>query len=223
MKKLYFLITALLLTFAASAQNIYTFDLSAIEATYTKTIDDVMVLDVSTTSSAVASPKISIPNPFLGKSFTEAEISFDVYNYYGNDSIKVLGALLSIFDGTLGRLYFSNGSYLGYNANGGWFDANVINFGLGTNFIDGTVWKNIKIQFTSTGYAVYVDDVLAYNQNSTDVTLAGTLTEYSNVITFLQNAATLAIGAGSWWSDNTRQDGTYFDAQFSYLKNIPFS
>ena len=51
---------------------------------------------------------------------------------------------------------------------------------------------------------MYVDDVLAFNQSSTDVTIAGTITDYSNVISFLQNASTLVIGTGSWWSDNTR-------------------
>jgi hypothetical protein len=197
-------------------------DISEIDTAYTETFGDDLVINVAKTASAVASPKLSYANPFKGLSFSEAQISFDVYTYLP-DSIKVLGSLLSIFDGSLGRMYFSNGSYLGYNAVGGWFDANLQNYAIDSNFIGTQTWKNIKLQFTANGYAMYVDDVLAYNQSSTDVTINGTLTDYSNVISFLQNASTLVIGTGSWWSDNTRDDGTYYDNQFSYLKNIKFT
>ena len=138
------------------------------------------------------------------------------------DSIKVLGSLLAFYDNTLGRMYFSNGSYLGYNANGGFFDANLKSYALDSNFIGTLTWKSVKLQFTGTGYALYVDDVLAYNQSSTDVTISGSVTNYNNVISFLQNADTLVIGTGSWWSDNTRDDGTYWDNQFSYIKNLSF-
>ncbi|MFA9390298.1 MAG: hypothetical protein ACERKD_10840 [Prolixibacteraceae bacterium] len=220
MKFFSFIMMACIFTMVVNAQT--TIDISALDAAYTKTVDDVLVIDVATASSTIAAPKLGFANPFKGVSFTEAEISFDVNNYHGVDSIKVLGALMSIFDPALGRLYFTNGSYLGYN-DGQFFDANLISYAVGTDFIGGNTWKSIKLQFTATGYAMYVDGTLAFDQSSTNVTIAGDLTDYGKLIAFLQNAETFAIGAGSWWSDNTRPDGTYWDAQFSYLKNIKFT
>jgi Carbohydrate family 9 binding domain-like/Secretion system C-terminal sorting domain/Fibronectin type III domain len=221
MRKFCFLVFALFASWAINAQTTV-IDIGAIDTAYTTTFNEDLVIDVATTTSKVASPKVSFTNPFKGLTFSDAQISFDVYTYHP-DSIKVLGCLLSIFDATLGRMYFSNGSYLGYNAVGGWFDANLKSYAVDSDFIGTGVWKNIKLQFTATGYAMYVDNVLAFDQSSTDVTIGGTLTEYSNVLSFLQNASTLVIGTGSWWSDNTRDDGTYWDCQFSYLKNIKFT
>lgn len=218
MKKLFSIGIALFMTFAAGAQT--TIDISAVNSAYTTTVDGSLVIDVAKTASKIASPLVSFTNPFKGKSFTTAEISFDVYNY---SDVHVLGALLSIYDPTLGRMYFSNGSYWGYNATGGWFDANLVNYGVGTNFIGSNTWKNVKLQFSSTGYAMYVDNVLAFNQSSTGVTINGNLTDYTKPISFLQNAASFVIGTGSWWSDNTKTDGTYWDAQSSYIKNIKFT
>jgi len=193
-------------------------DISAVDYAYTP-----QAIDVATCVSHVASPTLSYTNPFKDQVFDTAKISVDVYTYQVPDSIHVLGALFSIYDTELGRMYFSNGSYLGYNAIGGWFDANLINYGLGTDFIGTCEWKNVELVFDTTGYAMYVDDVLVFDQNSTDITIAGTLTDYSNVITFLQNASSFIIGTGSWWSDNQRPDGSYYDVQFSYIKNITFT
>ena len=220
MRKLYFLTVALFATLIASAQS--SIDLTAIDTAYTDSVNMELVINVAKTASKVDSAKLWFPNPFKGKSFTQAEISFDVNNYDA-DSVHVLGSLLAFYDNQLGRMYFTNGSYLGYNAIGGWFDANLKSYAIDSNFIGANTWKNIRLQFTESGYAVYVNDTLAYNQSSTDVTLAGTLTNYSNVITFLENADSLVIGTGSWWSDNKRSDGSYFDNQYSYLKNIKFS
>jgi hypothetical protein len=181
-------------------------------------------IDVAACVSPVASPALSYPNPFKNQTFDTAKISFDVYTYMPPDSIHVLGALFSIFDTAgSGRMYFTNGSYLGYNAIGGWFDANLISYGLGTDFIGTGAWRTIKLVFDTMGYALYVDDVPVYDQNSTDVTIAGTLTDYSNVITYLQTASSFIIGTGSWWSDNTRPGGSYYDIQYSYMKNITFT
>jgi phage gp46-like protein len=221
MRKLFFV----LILFASLVINAQTvIDISAIDTAYTDSIDNELVIDVATLASKLAAPNLWFENPFKGKDFTDAEISFDVYNYYGNDSIKVLGSLLAFYDNKLGRMYFSNGSYLGYNAIGGWFDANLKSYGLDSNFIGGNVWKNVRLRFSDAGYAMYVDNVLAYNHGSKDITMGGGLSDYSNVINFLQNADTLVFGTGSWWSDNTRPNGgSYWDLQFSYLKNIKFS
>jgi hypothetical protein len=219
MKKLYFFAIALMVSLTAGAQT--TIDITAINSAYTTTVDGTLVLDVAKTASKLAAPLVSYTNPFYGLSFTEADITFDVYNY---DAVHVLGALFTIYDPTLGRMYFTNGSYLGFNTGAtSYFDANLISYGLGTDFIGSNTWATVRLQFTNTGFAMYVNNTLAYDQNSTDVTIAGPLTDYSNVISFLQNASTLMFGTGSWWSDNTKTDGTYYDFQSSYLKNITFS
>lgn len=179
-------------------------------------------VDVAECASSDAAPTLSYDNPLKGLDFSAADISFDVYTYYP-DSIKVLGALVSVFDtGDAGRMYFTNGSYLGYNGLGGYYDANLDNYGIDSSFITPASWKNIRLHFDAAGYAVYVDDMMAFDNNSTHVTIAGTLTDHTNVIEFLQTASTVIIGTGSWWSSNTRDDGSYWDAQFSYLKNLRF-
>ena len=221
MKRLYTLIAAVILPWAGFAQT--TIDISAIDQAYTVEFDGATVIDLATTTSAVASPKLSYDNPFKGQTFSEAEISFDVYTYEP-DSIKVLGSLLAFYDAALGRMYFSNGSYLGFNIGADlWFDANLNNFAIDQDFIGTGQWRTVQLQFDTTGYAMYVDGTLAFDNTSTNVTIAGPLSDYSLVIDFLQNASTLVFGTGSWWSDNTRTDGSYWDAQFSYLKNITFT
>jgi len=219
MKKPYTFAVILLITLSVNAQT--TIDISQINSAYTKTIDNELVIDVATTSSAIASPLVSFTNPFKGGDFTEVEISFDVKNY---GSLKVLGSLLAFYDATLGRMYFSNGSYLGYNANG-FFDANLgANFTQGTDFLGLNAWKSVKLQFSNTGFSVYVDNVLKYNQASSTL-VSGNLVDYTIPINFFKNASTFAIGTGSWWSDNfdANNNNTYYDAQSSYLKNIKFT
>ena len=219
MKKIFTILALVMFAGILSAQTT-TIDLTTVDDTYTTTFEEELVLDVATTASAIATPLLSYTNPFKNLTFTQAEINFDVYTY---GDIKVLGALLSLYDAGLGRMYFSNGSYLGYNATGGWFDANMNNYGIDHDFIGTGAWKSIRLVFTAEGYSMYVDGELAFNEASTDVTINGNLTDYSNVISFFQNAATLAFGTGSWWSDNVNsEDGSYYDAQFSYLKNISF-
>lgn len=194
-------------------------DLSTIDTTYTTVIDGQLVLDVLKTASKSAAPKLSYPNPFNNQEFVSAQISFDVINY---GEPKVLGCLMAFVDGS-GRMYFSNGSYLGYNATGGWYDANLISYGLGTDFIGNNTWKNLKLQFTPTGYAMYINDTLAFDQTSTNITIANGISDHTNVLTFLKNVSTLMFGTGSWWSDNAAEDGYYYDRQNSYLKNIKFT
>ena len=208
---------ALFVSLAAGAQT--SFNLNAKDTAYIETVDGNLVINVAKTASKIEFPVLSIENPFKGKDFTEAEISFDVRNY---DAFHVLGALFSFYDSGLGRLYFTNGSYLGYNATGGWFDANLLNYKADSSFLNNT-WKNIKLQFTTTGYALYVNNKQAYNQSSKNVHIEGDLTDYTNIINFLKNASTFAVGAGSFWSDNTQSDGTFYDYQYSYIKNLRFT
>jgi hypothetical protein len=227
MKKIYLFAALLFAAFSLSAQTTQTIDLSTVDGTLTTTFEDELVIDAAECASAIADPLLSFNNPLKGKTFSEAEISFDVYNYHGTDSIKVLGALISFW--TLGadpqeRLYFSNGGYLGWNiGNDNWLDANMNAYALDTDFLGGNAWKNVRLRFFADGYAMYVDDVLAFDNNSTDVTIAsGANFDPATIVTYLQNTDLFVVGTGSWWSDNTRDDGTYWDAQYSYLKNIRF-
>ncbi len=234
MRKIYFLTMAMFVLIAAQAQVVdSSIDVSAMDEAFTTSFEEETVVDVATTASTIADPAVSYENPFKGETFDTASVSFDVYNY---GDIAVLGALISFYDGPddsdLGRMYFTNGSYLGYNAIGGWFDANLFDFGVDSSFIAPETWTNIQLEFTNDGYSVYVDDELAFDEASTEVTIntgdgsgedEGPFTDYSNVITFLQDASQFVIGTGSWWSDNTDDDGNYFDAQNSYLKNITFT
>ena len=181
-------------------------------------------IDVAACASAVATPVLSYTNPFKDESFDTAKISFDVYNLYTPDSIHVLGALFSVFDtGGTGRMYFTNGSYLGYNALGSWFDANMDNYGLDTDFLGNGSWKSVDLTFSNGGYSMYVDGMLAFNQHSTDVTIAGATADYGDVLDFLQGASHFVIGTGSWWSDNTRPGGSYYDIQHSWLRDVSFT
>ncbi|MEZ4685933.1 MAG: hypothetical protein R3B47_07650 [Bacteroidia bacterium] len=71
---------------------------------------------------------------------------------------------------------------------------------------------------------MYVDNSLAYDEASTTVRIDGNVTNYGDIITFLQNAQTLAIGTGSWWSDNIdTSTNLYYDQQFSYMNNVTFT
>lgn len=223
MRKIYLFMAFVFLAAQGFAQNT-DIDLTTIDTSHTLIVDNELSIDVATTTSAIATPAVSFSNPFYGQTLTEAEIRFDVKNYFGSDSIRTLGALVSIFDPTLGRMYFSNGGYLGMNLGGDWVDANIVNFGLDQDFFGDDEWKTVKLRFDANGYAVYVNDSLAYDNNSTNVTISGSGTLTANaILTYLGSAATFAIGTGSWWSDNSSGAGYYWDQQYSYMKNITLS
>ncbi|HKK62696.1 MAG TPA: hypothetical protein VJ951_09055 [Bacteroidales bacterium] len=93
MKKIYTLSLFLMLSLLVFGQT--NIDLSSIDEQFTTTFEDELLLDVATTASTIADPALAFENPFLEEDFTEAQISFDVYNY---GDIHVLGALLSFYD-----------------------------------------------------------------------------------------------------------------------------
>ena len=147
----------------------------------------------------------SFANPFNKNVINGLEIYNGVsieFDVEGTGSY--LSTILSFQGG--GRMYFTGGSYLGYNALGGYFDANVQNgtsWAAGTDFINGGA--HIKINITATGFEVYADDVLAYSLSDlTAGTIKGsnTVTSFSNVLKWLNNTAeTIDFGWGSWWAD----------------------
>lgn len=144
-------------------------------------------------------------NPFKGLD-TSAGV---ILEFYAKPTWEVheLGAIFA-FTGSGdydGRLYFSPGSYLGFNsaAFGGYFDANLYNYTLVTDYIkDGA---KIRIELLPEGFAVYADDVLCYDQTILDDSNAGagdfaSDSDFSEVLTWLAGADILYFGYGSWWN-----------------------
>lgn len=232
MKKLYFLALVVLASFSLNAQ--YSISLDDVDSQYLTTYSGETVIDVATCNSNETDAAVSMTNPLLADTnFSTVEISFDVYNYLVSDSIKGLGSLVAIVqedadttdDGyyTGGRLFFSNGSYLGYNGDGGWYDANMTEYASVYNFIGAKTWKSVKLQFSATGFTVEINDEVSYTQSDSTASIPVTtygLTDISKQMDLLKTATTLMIGTGSWWSSNTRTGGGFYDLQYSYLKNI---
>ncbi len=154
MRSVFITIMMGLVSLGAWGSQTVTLDLSTVDEGFTQQFAD-RALNVATCTSKIGSPALAIPNPFKDLTFDSIEIAFEVYNY---DVPHVLGALISVYDSVLGRMYFTNGSYLGYNATGGWFDANLKNYALDHDFIGLNQWKNVKLRFSNAGYSVWIAD-----------------------------------------------------------------
>ncbi len=165
---------------------------------------------------------ISIPNPFYQNTTygldlsNGAVISFDVQK---TGDLHVLGTLFGFAadGGEGGRLYFTPGSYLGYNANGSYFDANIKNFELVQDYIGDSA--HVSIEFTDSGFTVTVDDVVAYTEAILNTENgSGSIEDYGEILDWLQNEAdTLYFGCGSWW--NT----TGYDEANNTIRNVTFT
>lgn len=144
-------------------------------------------------------------NPFKGKDTSQGV----VLEFYAEPTWEVheLGAIFA-FNGSGeydGKLYFSPGSYLGYNSAGfgGYYDANLFNYTLVTDYIkDGAL---MRIELNPDGFAVYADDTLCYDQNILADANAGAgdftpSSDFSPVLTWLSGADVLYFGYGSWWN-----------------------
>lgn len=144
-------------------------------------------------------------NPFKGTDTSNGV----VIEFYVKPTweVHVLGAIFAIVgsDDYDGRLYFTPGSYLGFNSGnyGGYFDANLFNYSIVTDYIkDGA---KIRIELNSAGFAVYANDTLCYdqtiladeNKGSGDYTAES---DFSQVLEWLAGADTLYFGYGSWWN-----------------------
>lgn len=166
---------------------------------------DVIDLSLHSETSGEFTAVYAYKNPFLGKDTSKGV----VLEFYAKPTWEVheLGAIFA-FNGSGeydGKLYFSPGSYLGFNSDafGGYFDANLFNYTIVTDYIkDGA---KIRIEFLPTGFAVYADDVLCYDQTILDDPNAGSGdftsdSDFSSVLTWLAGADVLYFGYGSWWN-----------------------
>ncbi|WP_310602600.1 LamG-like jellyroll fold domain-containing protein [Anaerosporobacter sp.] len=123
-------------------------------------------------------------------------IEFDVER---TGDIRMLGTILSMMGGS-GRLYFTPGSYLGYNAAGSYFDANVNSFTLVEDYIGAS--STVAININKDGFSVSVDGKEVYNEEIIGTENGGgTVASYANVLSWINGSADkLYFGYGSWWN-----------------------
>jgi beta-xylosidase len=153
-----------------------------------------------------------VPNPFNSANTSGLEIyngvaiEFDVNNPTGKwlDG-NGLDTILS-FMASDGRMYFTAGSYLGFNALGSYFDANVKNttpWAAGNDLIGKASTKRIRIDILPDGYQVSVDGKVAYTNTDVGDTVLGSNKmeiSYAKVLQWMnESATTLNFGWGSWW------------------------
>ena len=150
-------------------------------------------------------------NPFQGKDTSKGII----LEFYAKPTweVHVLGAIVA-FTGTGdydGRLYFTPGSYLGYNSGGfgGYFDANLYNYTIVKDYIrDGA---EIKIEIVPDGFAVYSNGELCYDQTIlNDAERAAysyeTPDDYTKVLEWIAGAENMFFGYGSWWNASSSNE-----------------
>ncbi|MDE6365085.1 MAG: family 43 glycosylhydrolase [Lachnospiraceae bacterium] len=167
------------------------------------------------TDNALTLPDASRPsmdNPFYITNTAGLELSGGVsieFDVKHNGAVNALGALFAFNGSESGKLYFTQGSYLGYNALGGYYDANLNNYALVKDYIgdaiaeSGKETAHVVINLSAAGFEVLVDGKQAYDQTILDTDNgAGDLEDYTNVLTWLQSSASsLCMGYGSWWDD----------------------
>ncbi len=143
---------------------------------------------------------------------------------------QVLGTIWGFNTGNnSGNLFYLCGSsYLGYNATGGYFDANLNNYATGVDYIGKNKEVTIKVVILPSTYEVYVDGELAYDMASVDAgTTYGTNSMTSSIYAVLQylsgTATEFDLGWGSWWWDNYNNSfqGTVKDITFRALAEDP--
>ncbi len=118
-------------------------------------------------------------------------------------------------------MYFTGGSYLGYNATGGYFDANIdsTNWVAGTDYIGQGTNVTFKVVITPTTYEVYADGVLVYSMSTVEAgTTSGknSIDSMTSVLTYLDSLATeFDLGWGDWW--NSAFKGKISNISFTVL------
>lgn len=160
---------------------------------------------------------LSISNPYMGMDTSNGiSVKFDVKT---TGDVHHLGTILSflgpaINDGYDGRLFFTPGSYLGYNGTGGIIDANLdlsLNaennpkYGIATNYLNTAGTSTVEIKISSYNFEVYVDGKLAFDKSvllsSDHSTGTGTVKNYLDVLDWLsETAEKVYFGYGSFWS-----------------------
>ena len=157
--------------------------------------------------SSALSNRISFANPLYKGTASGLDLSGGVtisFDTRRTGNVNVLGTLFAFQagGGDDGRMYFTPGSYLGYNAGGSWYDANLKNYSLVNDYIGESA--HVDVNLTATGFNVTVNGNLVYNEEilateNGDGTIDG---KFTKVLKWLyNNADTIYFGSGSWWSD----------------------
>lgn len=151
------------------------------------------------------SGSLSVSNPFYYGTNNGLDLSGGVtieFDAKATGDVHVLGTIFSFLanGGANGRLYFTPGSYLGYNAGGSYFDANMNNYSLVTDYIGSEA--HVAVTVTQKGFTVSVNGETAYTEEilTTD-NGSGTVADYAEVLNWLyESADKLYFGHGSWWN-----------------------
>lgn len=164
-------------------------------------------LDLSFHAEATGNftPVYTFDNPFLGAS-TKKGVVIE-FTAESTGDVHALGTIFSIYGSGEyeGRLYFTPGSYLGYNnkVQNHFFDANLKDYILVEDFIGQKA--TIRIELSKTGFAVYADDKLCYDQTILSDPEKGSgefdlETDMEELLDWLSHADKLYFGYGSWWN-----------------------
>lgn len=160
-------------------------------------------LDVSTLQQGKC-PRFANPFHYTHEDISGGvSISFDVVRTAPSDR---LSNLIS-FNNKLGKLYFTGGSYLGYNDfNDHFIDANLnAGFAPGVDYLADNTKVTIKIEITSKGFTVYKNGTKAYS--SAEVKSGTVPGGYSannpeaTMLAWIQSAPELNFGSGNFWGD----------------------
>lgn len=149
-------------------------------------------------------PKVDNPFYYTHEDISEgATVSFDIVRTAASDR---LSNIIS-FNNKLGKLYFTGGSYLGYNDfNDHYMDANLnANFLPGEDYLLDNIKVNIKIEILSSGFNVYQNGTKVYS--SAEVKMGTVPGGFSNnnpettILSWLKTAPELNFGSGNFWND----------------------
>ncbi len=203
-------LTAVITKGSVSSTQTYTVEVLGTDATDADGNITVWSSDATYDLTGAQKGDYSFPNYFNGESGTAGltlyngvSIEFTAtrtgsYNYLGNILSFNIGG-----DNSGNIMYFTGGSYLGYNATGGYFDANVNYWSTGTDYIGENTAAKIKIEILPYTYNVYVNDELVYSMDTVaDGTTAGSnsMDTIYSVLSYLSGTATeFDLGWGSWW------------------------
>ncbi len=164
---------------------------------------DDLVGEFYTDSAFSLSGSTSVANPFKGNAniYNGVAIEFDVEGT-GSALSNILSFTVNQDRANGGTLYFTGGSYLGYNNDAGsYYDANLRNYSLVKDYINGKA--TIRIELTTTGFVVYANGVRAYYDSILD-TNAGSYSgiDHEGVLKWLKDSAKwLNFGKNNWWAD----------------------
>lgn len=152
--------------------------------------------------STVLDGSLYVRNPFCNKTNAGVNITNGIsieFDVKRTGDVNMLGTILSML-GDNGRLFFTPGSYLGYNAEGSFFDANVKDFKMVNDYIGDSA--TVRINIHKSGFNVSVDGEEVYNENILNTENGkGTITSYENILSWISSSADkLYFGYGSWWN-----------------------